>query len=116
MNVRAFSLALLLALAGLFLVHAPSSLWTQAKEANTQSKRKSPAAQKLYDEIAHMDSVLFEAFNARDLDKMKTLFTEDLEFYHDLGGFDSYQQSIEKFKKLFDQNNGMRRELVKGSL
>ena len=114
-NVRTFSLAFLLVLAVLsFLV--PSSVWTQTKEANTQFKRKSPAAQKLYDEIAHMDRVLFDAFNARDLDKIKTLFTEDLEFYHDKGGLDSYKQSIDKIKNLFEQNNGLKRELVKGSL
>src|SRR4029077_3561776 len=77
MNVRTFSLALLLALAGLVFFLAPSSVWTQPEEA--KSKRKSPVSQKLYDEIAHMDRVLFDAFNARDLERIKTLFTEDLE-------------------------------------
>jgi hypothetical protein len=88
----------------------------RASVVDSQSNRKPPTSQRLFDEISHMDSVLFDAFNARNLDKIKTLFTEDLEFYHDKGGLDSYQQSMEKIKKLFDQNNGMRRELVKGSL
>jgi ketosteroid isomerase-like protein len=114
MNVRTFSLALLLALAGFIFFLAPNSVWTQAKEE--KSKRKAPVSQKLYDEIAHMDRVLFDAFNARDLQRIKTLFAEDLEFYHDKGGLDSYEQTIEKIKKLFDQNNGLRRELVKESL
>ena len=70
----------------------------------------------LYKEIAHMDSVLFNAFNNRDLEKFKTLFTEDLEFYHDKGGLTDYTYSINSFKNTIAQNNGLRRELVKGSL
>jgi ketosteroid isomerase-like protein len=116
MSFRNFSFALLLVLAGLIFFLAPSSVWTQAKQATTQSNRKPPVSQKLYDEISHMDSVLFDAFNARDLDKIKTLFTEDLEFYHDKNGLVSPKQNIDNIKNLFDQNNGMRRELEKDSL
>jgi hypothetical protein len=83
---------------------------------NAQSKKDSLANQDLYKEIAHMDSVLFEAFNTYNLDKLKTLFTDDLEFYHDLGGLTGYQKNMESFKNNFDKNNGLRRELVPGSL
>ena len=72
--------------------------------------------QKLYIEIAQADSILFDAFNEHDLSKFRLLFTDDLEFYHDLGGFSLYKQTMESFDALFKQNNGMRRELVKGSL
>lgn len=71
---------------------------------------------KIYNEIAQADSILFDAFNKHDLSKFRLLFTEDLEFYHDLGGFSLYKQTMESFNSLFNQNNGMRRELVKGSL
>lgn len=70
----------------------------------------------LYNEIAHMDSLLFDAFNNRDIEKFKTLFTTDLEFYHDKAGLTGYDQSIESLKNTAAQNNGLRRELVKGSL
>lgn len=80
---------------------------------NAQSKQDSPD---LYKEIAHMDSVLFEAFNTHNLDKLKTLFTDDLEFYHDLSGLTGYQKNMESFKNNFDKNNGLKRELVQGSL
>jgi hypothetical protein len=70
----------------------------------------------LYKEIAHMDSVLFNAFNNRDMEVFKTLFTPDLEFYHDKGGLTDYTYSINSFKSTIEQNNGLRRELVKGSL
>ncbi len=116
MNVRSFSLCLLLACAGIMLSLAASFGWTQANAVTTQSKQKPPASQELFDEIAHMDRALFDAFNARHFDKIKTLFAEDLEFYHDKGGLDSYKKTTEKMKALFEQNNGMRRELVKGSL
>lgn len=77
-----------------------------------------PVSAELYAEIAHMDSIMFDAFNAQDLDKLKTTFSEDLEFYHDKGGLASYAQSMENFKNLFDKNKmtGLKRTLVEGSM
>ena len=83
---------------------------------NAQSGQDSLSNQALYREIAHMDSVLFDAFNTHNLEKLKTLFTDDLEFYHDLGGLTGYQKNMDSFKNTFEKNNGLRRELVKGSL
>jgi hypothetical protein len=78
---------------------------------------KAPTVTKeLYDTIAHMDSLLFVAFNAHDLEKLKAGFTNDLEFYHDKDGAIDYKRTGEGFKRMFDQNNGIRRELIKGSL
>lgn len=79
--------------------------------ANAQSKNDS-----LYKEIAHMDGVLFDAYNSHNIDKLSTLFTTDLEFYHDLGGLTNYAQNMEAFKNNFAKNNGLRRDLVPGSL
>jgi len=70
----------------------------------------------LYSEIAHMDSVLFSAFNSHDAEKMSILFTKDLEFYHDKNGLSGYEQTVEAFGRLFSQNNGMRREILKSNL
>ncbi|MBD0278645.1 MAG: nuclear transport factor 2 family protein, partial [Flavisolibacter sp.] len=52
----------------------------------------------------------------RDMEKFKSLFTDDLEFYHDKGGLTDYQYTIESFKNTIARNDGLRRELVKGSL
>ncbi|AWX43171.1 hypothetical protein HME9304_00158 [Flagellimonas maritima] len=42
----------------------------------------------LYDILKKKDSILFDAaFNQCNTDLLKTLFTEDFEFYHDKGGF-----------------------------
>jgi uncharacterized protein DUF4440 len=70
----------------------------------------------LYKEIADMDSVLFNAFNTRDIDLFKTLFTSDLEFYHDQGGLTNYEHTIDFLKTTSKNNTGLKRELVKGSL
>jgi hypothetical protein len=50
------------------------------------------------------------------LDVLKTLFSEDLEFYHDLGGVTNYTQNLEAFKKTFEGERRVRRELIPGSL
>ena len=78
---------------------------------NAQSAKDS-----LYKEIAHMDSVVFHAFNTRDIEKFKSLFNEDLEFYHDKGGLTNYEHTINFMKETAKNNTGLRRDLVKGSL
>jgi len=92
----------------LFLVQAAFLQNAQAQSGTTYPE--------LYNEIAHMDSVLFDAYNTHDLEKLKTLFTDDLEFYHDLGGLTNYAQNMAAFKSNFDKNEGIHRNLVPGTL
>lgn len=70
----------------------------------------------LYDEIAQLDRAMFDAFNAHDADKLMSFFSEDLEFYHDKDGLVSWQQANQAFRAIFARNDGLRRELVPGSL
>src|SRR5713101_2964711 len=70
----------------------------------------------LYEEISKVDSALSEAFNAHDLNALMSLFTEDLEFYHDAGGLQSYTQVRDGFGGLFSKNDGIRRDVVAGTL
>jgi hypothetical protein len=70
----------------------------------------------LRDDIARADASMFAAFNAHDLAETGRWFAPELEFYHDKDGVLSYAQVMEGFRKLFAQNNGLRRELVKDSL
>ena len=102
---------LLLLLPGYFLLAACSGT-----QSTTAVKKHSGDAGELYSTIAHMDSVLFNAFNSRDVEKLNTLFTEDLEFYHDLGGLTNYIQNMEAFKKTAEKNNDLKRELIPGTL
>ena len=83
--------------------------------ANGQLKQNSDDAI-LYNEIAHMDSVLFGAFNSRDVDQFKNLLTTDLEFFHDKGGLTNYEHTIGFMKTTAQSDNKLRRDLVKGSL
>jgi ketosteroid isomerase-like protein len=80
------------------------------------SLKNSAASPELYSSIAHMDSVLFNAFNSRDVEKLKTLFTEDLEFYHDKDGLTGYSHTMESFIRTAAANNDLKRELIPGSL
>jgi hypothetical protein len=86
------------------------------KGASTQTY--TPPSRDLHDTIARMDSLMFAAFNEHNIDKLKTFFSEDLEFYHDKGGVDNYLQTMENFKILFanNRNTGLRRDIVKESL
>ncbi|HEV3484089.1 MAG TPA: nuclear transport factor 2 family protein [Vicinamibacterales bacterium] len=70
----------------------------------------------LYDEIARLDREMFAAFNAHDIDKVASYFDERLEFYHDTGGVLSYADAIGGMRSNFEKNNGLRRDLVEGSL
>ena len=72
--------------------------------------------EKLFSEIAHMDSVLFNAFNNRDTATFKNLFTKDLEFYHDKGGLTGYAETIGFMRSTAKNDNGLRRDLVAGTL
>ena len=89
---------------------------TSKNNLSTQVRTYSPASKDLYDEIAHMDGVFFNAFNTRDIDLLKTLLSDDLEFYHDHGGKTNFSQNIESFKKTFESERRLRRELVPGTL
>jgi ketosteroid isomerase-like protein len=89
---------------------------TGKKVVGVSDSEAPPGSQQLYNEIERMDGVLFDAFNTQNLNKLKTLFTDDLEFYQDNEGLALYQQTMKDFKSMFEQNNKLRRELVKGSL
>jgi ketosteroid isomerase-like protein len=75
-----------------------------------------PQRTPLSDEIAAMDKAMFEAFNAHDLDRLMPFFSDDLEFFHDTGGLLTKADAMEGFWSNFARNNGLRRDLVPGSL
>jgi len=77
---------------------------------------RTSAPQGLRDDIASADSALFAAFNKRDLAKVMSFFTRDLEFYQDNEGVASYTQTRKDFGQMFGQAAPIRRELVPGSL
>lgn len=68
--------------------------------------------------IYRLDSLMFDAMNRQDLDGMMAYFDTDLEFYHDKGGLDNYEQTKQKLAILFknNSNNDFKRTLVPGSM
>lgn len=52
-----------------------------------------------------------DAFNARNLDTLATLFSKDLEFYHDKNGRADYSRNLNAFKENFARPTRTRREL-----
>jgi ketosteroid isomerase-like protein len=95
------SLALVVGLAGLL----------DANDAD-----ESAAARELKETIARMDAKMFDAFNAHDVDLLMSMFTDDLEFYHDKGGLTNGAQTREGFSGMFGRTPDIHRELVKDSL
>ena len=86
---------------------------------NAQSKTDPPGAKELYERIASLDAALFDAYNACDIDKVGTFFTEDLEFYHEKGGLVLTRKGsldVMRANLCGENSNRVRRELVKGSL
>ena len=86
--------------------------------ANEQQTEKAKAARsgELFDTILRADTAMFEGFNAHNVDKLMSMFTDDLEFYHDTGGLTDFRQTKENFAKLFSGTPDIRRDLVSGSL
>lgn len=90
-------------------------LTTRTNKSNW-SNDYSQVSEALYNTVAHLDSVFFNAFNTRNLGKLETLISGNLEFYHDLGGVTNYNQNMDAFKKTFESDRRVRRELVRGTL
>lgn len=84
--------------------------------ANAQLKEDVATTTGLYNEIKLQDSLLFAAFNTRDIETFKNYFSEDLEFFHDIGGLTGYDVTINFLKTTAQQKSDLKRELVKGSL
>lgn len=87
-----------------------------SNKKNSEENNASPSPTKLYNTIAHLDNAMFDAFNERDISVLQSFLSDELEFYHDLGGVTNYNQNIEAFKKTFANDRKLRRELVSGSM
>ncbi|WP_432410824.1 nuclear transport factor 2 family protein [Rasiella sp. SM2506] len=73
----------------------------------------------LYLQMKQMDSIVFDAgFNNCDLIGLELILSEDLEFYHDIGGIQDKAEFMEAIAKNICGNPSgkLTRELIKGSL
>jgi tetratricopeptide (TPR) repeat protein len=53
-----------------------------------------PDSRELYDEIVKMDSIFFTAYNNCDLETMRSMFSDSLEFYHDKAGLSTSKKDM----------------------
>lgn len=86
-----------------------------AKAQTVIPKYERTVSKELYDSIVDVDSIFFEAYNNCKLDKIDSLISEDIEFYHDKGGLATSKKDI----MIAFQNNicgKVTRELLKGSI
>ena len=90
--------------------------FAQAPISSAAGERGLPSPPDLRAEITAADSALFAAFNQRDLAKVMSFFTRDVEFYQDNEGVASYAQTKKDFGQMFGQAAPIRREFVPGSL
>ena len=88
--------------------------------ATAANQQTSPPKQgELLTIITSLDHAFFEAYNKCELSKIESLFTSDIEFYHEKRGQLTSRQSVmEAFSKNLcgDKSNRVRRELVEGTL
>ena len=86
----------------------------------TARTQQPPAKQgDLLTTISSLDRDFFEAYNKCELSKIESMFTSDIEFYHEKRGQLTSRQSVmEVFSKNLcgDKSNRVRRELVEGTL
>jgi len=92
--------------------------WKMERELDylVNTKFSNSTSNSLYNEIAHVDSLLFNAFNAHDIEAVNPFFDKGLEFYHDKGGLSGYNETIAGLKHNMDENKDIRRNLEPGSL
>jgi Domain of unknown function (DUF4440) len=62
--------------------------------AHAQSDQGLPPTDPLYKTIASLDTALFDAYNTCNLEKMGSMVSDDLEFYHDQTGLSTGRQSL----------------------
>ena len=90
--------------------------FAQAPISSAAGERGLPSPPDLRAEITAADSALFAAFNQRDLAKVMSFFTRDLEFYQDNEGLENYAETMKDFREMLRQPSQIRRTLVPGSL
>ena len=103
------------------------SIWTKGvyliiglflliNSAAAQEKKVAPTSTALFNKIANLDSVLFDAFNNQRMDIFKPMFTNDLEWFQDNEGLLSSETVFKNFGNSFKKEFKLSRKLVPGSL
>lgn len=71
-----------------------------------------PVDKSLYDTIIKQDSILFVAFNSRNITALKSYFTDKLEVYQDNTGLRNYDETVQAFSGLFKMDYVLTRKPI----
>lgn len=112
MKPQLFKITILLLLSGIFFSCSNPGSRKNAEEASTYL----PVDKALFDTIIRQDSLLFAAFNSRDIEGLKSFFSPDIEVFQDNIGVRTYEETVNAFRDLFTKDYVLKRELVKNSL
>ena len=63
-------------------------------QSNDEIPKYAPVDPKLYETIIGLDMEYFNAYNNCDMEKQASLYSEDLEFFHDKGGLNTSKSSV----------------------
>lgn len=89
---------------------------TSAFAQNPIEKKLAATQSALFNKVVNLDSSLFAAYNSKNLDLMKTYFTNDLEWYQDNGGLIDFDKVFSNFQSIFNRDYDLKRCLIKESL
>lgn len=73
-------------------------------------------ADSLFQKILQLDNQVFDAFNRRDTISFASMFSKDLEFFHDKGGLTGYGETTGFLQSTIRNGSDLQRTLVPGTL
>jgi hypothetical protein len=82
----------------------------------TGSRAAAQTSGPLFNEIQRLDSLQFDAFNSRNLDKLMNYFDNSLELYQDNTGVRNFDQTKQAFGGLFKMSYVLARKLIPGTM
>ncbi len=91
-------------------------IYSSALAQNQIQKSAAITKNELFNKIANLDSLLFAAYNSKNLDLMKNFFTSDLEWYQDNGGLIGFEKVFENFNSILNRDYDLKKSLIKESL
>lgn len=99
----------------LFFVLFLISCKMDIENKSSQLREYIPVDKVLFDKIVSMDKEFFDAYNNCDLEKQASIYSDDIEFFHDKGGLMTSKNEIIEATK---QNicGKVTRELIEGSV
>ncbi len=81
-------------LAIILCIFAGQLSYSQNTIKEIYSREYVPVDKELYDTIVAKDQEYFDAYNSCDMKKQESLYSENLEFFHDKGGLSTSKQDI----------------------